>query len=95
MSVKIVIKRHVPSSQSDAIAPLLQKMRILATQQPGYVCGETLKRIDGPGEYMVISTWESLDDWKKWTNNKDRKSIQAEIDMLLRQVTEYRVYQNA
>ena len=95
MSVKVIIKRHVPASLSKELAPLLRQLRTLAISDPAYISGETLKRVDGYGEYLVISTWQSLDDWKRWTNNSERKAIQAEIDMLLREPTEYTVYQNA
>ncbi len=95
MSVKVTIKRHVPANLSKELAPLLRQLRTLATRDPAYISGETLKRVDGHGEYLVISTWQSLDDWKRWTNNRERRAIQAEIDMLLREPTEYIVYENA
>jgi heme-degrading monooxygenase HmoA len=42
----------------------------------------------------VISTWQSLDDWNRWINNDQRKVIQAKIDTLLGEPTDYAVYQN-
>ncbi len=94
MSVKIVIKRYVPADQAEDLTPLLRDMRALATKETAYVSGETLKRVDGRGEYLVISTWQSLDDWNQWINNDQRKVIQAKIDTLLGEPTEYAVYQN-
>jgi len=94
MSVKIVIKRYVPANQAEELTPLLRDMRALATKETAYVSGETLKRVDGRGEYLVISTWQSLDDWNQWINNDQRKVIQAKIDTLLGEPTEYAVYQN-
>ena len=94
MSVKIVIKRYVPANQAEELTPLLRDMRALATKETTYVSGETLKRVDGRGEYLVISTWQSLDDWNQWINNDQRKVIQAKIDTLLGEPTEYAVYQN-
>jgi len=95
MSVKIIIKRYVPASQSQELAPLLRQLRTLAIRDPAYISGETLKRVDGRGEYLVISTWQTLNDWEQWTNNSERNVIQAEIDTLLGEPTEYAVYQNA
>lgn len=94
MSVKIVIKRYVPANQAEELTPLLRDLRALATKETPYVSGETLKRVDGRGEYLVISTWQSLDDWNQWINNDQRKVIQAKIDTLLGEPTEYAVYQN-
>ncbi|MBW2240010.1 MAG: antibiotic biosynthesis monooxygenase [Deltaproteobacteria bacterium] len=36
MAVKIIIKRIVPQNKAEALKPLLQKLRNLAMQQPGY-----------------------------------------------------------
>ena len=64
----------------------------MATSQPGYISGETLKRLDAPGEFLVISTWHSSDDWNNWLQSEDRKKIQREIDDLLGGDTEYEIY---
>jgi heme-degrading monooxygenase HmoA len=67
-------------------------MRTLATNQPGYISGETLKRLDKPDEYIVISTWNSSDDWEKWVKSKERQEVQGEIDVLLGGKTDYEIY---
>lgn len=92
MVVKIIIKRQVPETKSDQLMPLLMQMRNLAMSQPGYITGETLRRIDRPGETLVISTWKSMDDWREWSSNAERAGVQAQIDALLGMPTEYEVY---
>lgn len=92
MAVKIFIRRKIAKSHVAELTLLLNKLRGLTLSQPGYVSGETLHRIDKPGESMVISTWRSLEDWNKWVNNDKRTVIQAEIDALLGEETEYAVY---
>jgi heme-degrading monooxygenase HmoA len=67
-------------------------MRALTTQQRGYVSGETYSRIDRPGENLVISTWQSVQDWQKWRQSEERAVIQKEIDTLLGKKTEFQVY---
>ena len=59
----------------------------------GYISGETLQSVDSPGEIVVISTWQTVDDWQRWVNHKERLKIQDQIDMLLGKKTEYKVYQ--
>lgn len=83
MTVKIFIKRVVSSENVLALTLLLKKLRSLTLHQPGYIFGETLKRVDREDECMVISTWRSLDDWNAWLNNQERATIQSEIDLLL------------
>ena len=92
MTVKIFIKRKMDDANIIELTFLLKKLRAMTLNQPGYVSGETMKRIDKPGESMVISTWRSVDDWNKWVNNPERMAIQSEIDKLLGEETEYAVY---
>ena len=93
MAVKIFIKRRVTGKESIELSLLLQKLRGLTLNQPGYVSGETLRRIDRNDEWMVISTWRSVEDWNKWVNNDRRRVVQAEIDALLGTETEYAIYE--
>ena len=93
MTVKIFIKRIVSNENVLALTLLLKKLRSLTLNQPGYIFGETLKRVDRDDECMVISTWRSLDDWNAWLNNQERATIQSEIDLLLGQETIYSVYE--
>ena len=94
MAVKILIKREVHSAdKSVKLKDLAMQFRSLVIKQPGYVSGESLKKADSPVNYLVITTWESLDDWKAWKASKEREAIQSQIDSLLGQKTEYEVYQ--
>ncbi len=61
--------------------------------QPGYISGQTLKRLDQPKECMVISTWRSIEDWNDWVKNDKRIAIQKEIDTLLGVETVYEIYE--
>lgn len=92
MTVKIVIKRKVPADREKELLPLIKELRIATTQQAGYISGETLRRIDKPGETVVISTWETVEDWNRWVNSPKRSVLQAKIDTLLGQETEYKIY---
>lgn len=92
MTVKIFIKRKMVETNIIELTILLKKLRGLTLNQPGYISGETLKRIDKQGESMVISTWRSIEDWNNWVNNSKRMVIQTEIDMLLGNETEYAIY---
>jgi heme-degrading monooxygenase HmoA len=92
MAVKIIIKRIVPQTKTEALKPLLQKLRALSIQQPGSISGDTFKRIDRPGESLVVSTWQTMDDWRAWVLSHERTGTQEKIDHLLGEKTEYEVY---
>ncbi len=94
MTVKILIKRKVSDNQMPAMTGLLNELRMLTTGQPGYVSGETLRRVDRPDETLVISTWQSAAHWRRWASSEDRKEIQKKIDEMLGSATEYEIYEN-
>ncbi len=92
MTVKIFIKRNVKDKNIVELTLLLKKLRALTLEQPGYISGETLSRIDVKDECMVVSTWRSVEDWNAWVNDPKRIEIQTQIDKLLGQETDYAMY---
>ena len=94
MAVHVIIKRKLIIQKPEEIFPLLSALRSQAKQQPGYIDSATLKNIDEPEEFMVISTWETADDWKTWFRSKDRRDIQGRVDSLIGERTHYSVYED-
>ncbi len=92
MAVKILIKRRVPRESQEYLRNYLTKLRALATVQPGYISGETLRNLEDPEEYLVISTWQSVDNWKSWLENEERKEIMSKVEPLLKGTTEHSIY---
>ena len=92
MTIRIIITRDVPKEKAREIIPLFRQMRALAAQQPGYISGETLKSSDRPNTFIVISSWETADDWEKWLLSKERQEIQAKFDALLGGKTGYEMF---
>ena len=93
MSVKIFIKRVVSEDKIPELTVLLKRLRSITLMQPGYISGQTLKRLDKSDESMVISTWRSIEDWNNWIKNEKRIAIQSEIDSLIGDETEYAIYE--
>jgi heme-degrading monooxygenase HmoA len=92
MAVKVFIKRRVPEDKAREMVPLFRKMRSLAMNQSGYISGETLRNMNDPEEYIVISSWQSSDEWIAWLKSNERQEIQSEIDTLLGGQTQYEIY---
>ena len=92
MAVKILIRRKVPEDKARKMIPLFREMRSMANQQPGYITGETMRNLEKPDEFLVISTWETSEDWKQWEQSDQRKQIQVQIDALLGGTTEYEIF---
>ena len=92
MTVKILIKRTIPRERETELMPLLKQLRNLGVNQSGYISGETLKNINNTNEIMVISTWQSAEQWQAWVQNEKRKEIQDQIEFILAGETDYNVY---
>jgi heme-degrading monooxygenase HmoA len=90
--VKILLERSIKGKHVAEIVRLLRQLRVMAMRQPGYIGGETLHAVDDPNDYLVISTWESLDHWQTWLNNPERRKLQAEVDSYLESPTSMRVF---
>lgn len=93
--IKIHIKRKVPPEKQEDLLVLINRLRALTMGQPGYIAGETLKRVDKPGESLIVSKWQSEDYWHKWLNSQERLAIQTKIDALLGEETQYEIYEYA
>ena len=92
MVVKIIIKRTVPRNKAKELIPFIRQLRVLATNQKGYISGETLKSLDRPDSFLVISNWQSPESWEKWLLSKERQVIQEKVDALLEGKTEYEMF---
>ena len=91
--IKVHIKRKVPPDKMEALRELINELRSLTMGQPGYIAGETLQRVDQPGESLVVSKWQSAKYWQQWQQNEARSEIQAKIDELLGEETQYEIYE--
>lgn len=93
MSIEVMIKRKIKQGpQARKAVPLILQLRTLATYQPGYISGRTLFNVENPEDCLVISEWQTLEDWYKWMKSKERDAIQTKIEAAIGESTEYSVY---
>ena len=93
MVIDVMIKRKVEQGrQAKELVPLILHLRALATYQPGYISGTTLSNLEHPEECLVVSRWESIDDWNRWRNSEQRMAVEEKIEALTGEKTEYNIY---
>jgi len=92
MAIRVIIERKTIPGNELLLNDLLMKLRTKAMSAKGYISGETLRSLEDSNVYIVISTWNSVEEWKAWADNKERKEIQAKIDHLLNAPAVHRVY---
>ena len=96
MAVQVLIRRKVVAGKVEEVASLMVELRSRARAQPVYMSSESLRCIDPPGddEYLIRSTWQSIDQWQTWLQSEERTEIQQKIDDITGEKTEYRVYES-
>jgi heme-degrading monooxygenase HmoA len=92
MAIRILIRRTIPEDKARAMIPLFKQMRQLALTQKGYISGETMRNYNNPEEFLVISSWQSVEAWESWLKSAERQDIQEKIDSLLGGRTRYDVF---
>jgi heme-degrading monooxygenase HmoA len=93
MAVRIIIERRIKKGKEMDLAKLLLELRSRAVKEKGYITGETLRDYDDPSTHIVISTWESAGDWKRWSNKKERIEVQSKIEELLSEPSKTKIYE--
>ena len=93
MAVRIIIERRIKTGKEVDLARLLLELRSRAVKQKGYITGETLRDYADPSTHIVISTWESADDWNRWSTKAERMDVQTKIEDLLEEPSETKIYE--
>ena len=93
MPIQVVIKRKWQVDKPEELFPLLSEIHSQATKQRGYISGVTLRSLDNPEDYMVISQWETTEDWQKWFQSKERRDLQGKVDSLIGEKTFYEIFE--
>jgi heme-degrading monooxygenase HmoA len=91
-TVKVMIKRHIKEGKAKDVFALLKEQRVKAMNQRGHLKGETLMSYQNPHCLMVISSWQSMENWLSWKENKERRANEAALDQFLESPTEYDEY---
>lgn len=92
MIVKVFIKREIKEGKSKEVLTLIKKFRSNAMDQSGHISGETLFNYDDPQKMVVVSMWQSIENWLQWKENKDRQVHEDKMSQYLEKPTEYEVY---
>ncbi len=92
MSVMVISKRVFRMDHTKEVIPLLKKLRKSSDKQPGFISRITYSKMNDPGECVVISKWETADDWNNWMNQKKIRELQWQIDSLLGEKTSFEIY---
>ena len=80
MIVKIVLERKFKEDPGLEEIKTINRLRIGAMQQKGYIGGETLVDLDDLRSVVVISTWTHKAGWEAWLNSGERSALEAGLE---------------
>lgn len=79
--IKVVTEHTVKEGRD--ISPLLLELRAAAIQYPGYVSAENLLNAEDSSKIVVVSTWQTLEDWREWEKSRVRTTLYQRAKALL------------
>ena len=90
--IRVIIERHCKLEKNEELERLLTQLRSRAMLHRGYVSGETLRSINNPSRWVVISTWVDATTWKVWESSPERQEFAKKIASLLTTPAELFIY---
>lgn len=91
MSVKILIKRKFKKEALKNASTMLIKARTNAMGNQGYISTETLVNYDDPQSVIILSMWQSKDDWDRYRDSDTRKEHEDKYADMFEGSTEYEI----
>jgi len=71
--IRVLIERRLIEQVETFAHDAFREIRHEAIKKPGYISGETLRDVDDPNHFIVISSWQSKEDWYAWANSEERR----------------------
>lgn len=92
MSVKILIRRKFKKEALQNASAMLIKARTNAMGNKGYISTETLVNYDDPQSVLILSMWQSKEDWDTYRDSDTRKEHEDKYADMFEGSTEYEVF---
>jgi quinol monooxygenase YgiN len=92
MAIRVLIEREIQPGNDLKLHNLLMQLRTKAMIHKGYITGETHRDVKSANKFLVIGTWNSIEDWNAWLANPERKKLQDELEKLLKGPEKYTIY---
>lgn len=93
MAILVISRRVFQMKHHEKLIPLLEALRQDAAKQEGFESRKTYSSVNSPGEYMVISEWQSVDHWNVWMKKSKTRELQGQVDSLIGERTVFDIYQ--
>lgn len=83
--IKVIIDRDIDFGQEKPYALAAQEMLQKVLMFPGYISSERLFDINNKNHRVIITSWESLEDWQHWFSSLERSQALENFSALLKE----------
>ena len=81
--IRVLIERIIAQGHESYYDATIKRVVSKVIKAPGCIAGESLKDSKNSHRRIVMSKWESIEDWENWYRSAERKQVVAEISPLL------------
>ena len=81
--IRVLIERHLVPGMEDRFHEAMREMRREAVHRQGYISGETLEDLDDSRHSVILSTWQSRQDWEAWAVSDARQRVRQTLAAFL------------
>ena len=81
--IRVLIERKIAQGLEHYYDCTVKRTISQVVRAPGCITGESLKDQRNPRRRIVMSKWESLEDWENWLYSSERKEVISELAPLL------------
>ena len=92
MAVKVLIRRTFKEEALKQASSMLIKARTNAMGSKGYISTETLVEYDDPHSVLILSMWQSKEDWENYKASDTRREHEDKYAELFEGSTEYKIF---
>ena len=83
MAIKVQITRNFKPGTLDEATRILIRARYQAMGMHGYIASETWSDLADPHKVVVVSMWQTLDDWRRWEDSPQRGEFVTELSKIM------------
>lgn len=81
--IRVLIERQIAQGLEHYYDCTIKRTVSAVVEAPGCISGESLKDANNANRRIVMSKWESIEDWETWFRSDARRRVIAEITPML------------
>lgn len=89
--IRVLIKRTIIEGLESNYEHTILELLDHAAATPGYIRGESFRDYHKRNEYVVISTWSSLNAWNLWLRSEARADMINKLGPFLQEREQFTV----